>query len=168
MSEILLGCDVQERAIESPADEATVLVHDDGLPPSHQMILVLRATFELSDELAEHIAWVAGATGTAPVVTRPRPVARRLVHQAHVTARLYGAPLTFCLEREPCMSPKESRKPLIPFVLGGIILLSTLLLAVSLALADRAGATGKTGHLSNTGTVHQANAPCAYLCYPIP
>jgi hypothetical protein len=111
---------------------------------------------------------VAGATGTAPVVTRPRPVARRLVHQAHVTARLYGAPLTFCLEQEPCTPPGASRKSLLPFLVSGIILLCTLLLAVSLALADGAGHTEKTGHLSNTGTVHQANAQCGYSCYPIP
>jgi ATP-dependent Clp protease adapter protein ClpS len=168
MSEILLQVDIQERAIESPADEATVLIRDDGLTSSHQMMLVLRATFELSDELAEHIAWVAQATGSAPVVTRPRSEARRLVHQAHVTARLYGAPLTFCLEREPCTPPRASRKPLLPFLVSGIILLCSLLLAVSLALADGADATGKTGHLSNSGTVHQANAPCGYLCYPIP
>jgi ATP-dependent Clp protease adapter protein ClpS len=168
MTEILLQCDVQERTIESGADEATVLVHDDGVTPCHFVILLLRTTFELSDELAEHIAWVAQATGTAPVVTRPRSEARRLVHRAHVTARLYGAPLTFSLEQEPSTPPQESRKPLIPFIVSGIILLCTLLLAVSLALADGAGDTEKTGHLSNTETVHQANAPCGYLCYPIP
>jgi ATP-dependent Clp protease adapter protein ClpS len=168
MTEILLQFDVRERTIESAADEATVLVHDDGLTSLHHMILVLQTTFELSDELAEHIAWVAQATGTAPVVTRPRPEAMRLMHHAHVTARLYGAPLTFSLEQEPSTPPQESRKPLIPFVVSGIILLCTLLLAVSLALADGAGATEKTGHLSNTGIVHQANAPCGYLCYPIP
>jgi ATP-dependent Clp protease adapter protein ClpS len=168
MTEILLQVDVQEHTIESAADEATVLIHDDGLTPLHRMMLVLRKTFGLSDELAEHIAWVAQATGTAPVVTRPRPEARRLVHHAHVTARLYDARLSFNLEQEPSAPPQESRKPLIPFVLSGIILLCALLLAVSLALADGAGATEKTGHLSNTGIVHQANAPCGYLCYPIP
>jgi len=168
MIEILLQYDVQERTIESATDEATVLIHDDGVTPSHYVILVLQTTFELSDELAEHIAWVAQAPGTAPVVTRPRSEARRLVHQAHVTARLYGAPLTFSLEQEPSTPPQESRKPLIPFVVSGIILLCTLLLAVSLALADGAGDTEKIGHLSNTGIVHQANAPCGYLCYPSP
>lgn len=75
-----------------------VLIHNDDVTPYNYVTVVLKHIFKLSHELAEHITWVAHATGIARVVTRPRSEARRLVNRAHMVARLDGYPLTFSLE----------------------------------------------------------------------
>jgi len=84
-----------QSALEPPC---CVLIHNDDVTPYDYVIALLMAIFELSDELAEHIAWVAHTRGTARVVTRPRREAEQLVQQAHAAARLDGYPLTFSLE----------------------------------------------------------------------
>jgi ATP-dependent Clp protease adapter protein ClpS len=129
----------EERAVEPAQDEATILVNYDSVTPASCVILGLRTTFALSDELAEHIAWVARTAGAARVVTRPRTEAENLLDKAEEFARLCGPPLTFSLEQEACVPQKGSRKPEIHYVIGGIILLCALLLALSMALADGAG-----------------------------
>lgn len=75
-----------------------ILVHNDDVTPYDFVIAVLRRIFRLSPELAEHITWEAHTKGVAPVVTRPRTEAQRLVDEAHAAARANGYPLTFTLE----------------------------------------------------------------------
>jgi ATP-dependent Clp protease adaptor protein ClpS len=75
-----------------------ILIHNDDVTPYNYVILVLQVIFKLSNELAEHITWVAHNSGIARVVTRPRPEAERLVNTAHAAARADGYPLTFSLE----------------------------------------------------------------------
>jgi ATP-dependent Clp protease adaptor protein ClpS len=75
-----------------------VFIHNDDVTPFEYVILILSTIFELSHELAEHIAWVAHNTGIARVVTRPRSEAERLVAKAHAAARMDGYPLTFSME----------------------------------------------------------------------
>ena len=77
-----------------------VLIHNDDVTPYDYVIQVLGTIFNLSHEMAEHITWVAHTEGIAPVVTRPRSEAERLVSKAHAAARLDGFPLTFSLEPE--------------------------------------------------------------------
>jgi ATP-dependent Clp protease adaptor protein ClpS len=77
-----------------------ILVHNDDVTPYNYVILVLMGIFKLSHEMAEHITWVAHTTGIARVVTRPRSEAKRLVAEAHATARADGYPLSFSLEPE--------------------------------------------------------------------
>ncbi len=77
-----------------------VLIHNDDVTPYAYVVAVLRTVFKLSEELAEHITWVAHTTGVACVVVRPRNEAQRLVDRAHMTARIDGYPLTFSLEPE--------------------------------------------------------------------
>lgn len=77
-----------------------VLIHNDDVTPYDYVIQVLGTIFNLSHEMAEHITWVAHTKGIAPVVTRPRREAERLVNKAHAAARLDGFPLTFSLEPE--------------------------------------------------------------------
>ena len=84
-----------QSALEPPC---CVLIHNDDVTPYDYVIALLMAIFQLSDELAEHIAWVAHNHGTARVVTRPRAEAERLMHQAHAAARLDGYPLASSLE----------------------------------------------------------------------
>jgi ATP-dependent Clp protease adaptor protein ClpS len=77
-----------------------ILIHNDDVTPYEYVILVLRIIFGLSQELAEHITWIAHTQGIAPVVTRPKSEAQRLVSQAHAAARADGFPLAFSLEPE--------------------------------------------------------------------
>jgi ATP-dependent Clp protease adaptor protein ClpS len=84
-----------ETELEPPV---TVFIHNDDVTPFDYVILVLSTIFKLSHEMAEHITWVAHNTGSAPVVTRPRSEAERLVSKAHAAARADGFPLTFSLE----------------------------------------------------------------------
>ncbi len=51
---------------------------------------VLVAAFDLSQELAEHIAYVAHTRGVARLVSRPRQVTERLTRQGHALAQLNG------------------------------------------------------------------------------
>jgi ATP-dependent Clp protease adapter protein ClpS len=140
MVEDLVWLDVRDKPKVSSADrEATVLVHHDDDTPDHYVILALQTTFGLSYELAEHITWVAPTKGSVPVVTRLRSEAERLVNKAHIDARLYGFPLTFSVAKAEDESKQEPRRAARRLALSGIILLCALLLAVGLAVADRAG-----------------------------
>jgi ATP-dependent Clp protease adapter protein ClpS len=140
MVEDLVWLEVRDRPRVAVADkEETVLVHHDKNTPDDYVILTLQTTFGLSYELAEHVTWVALTTGSAPVVTRPRSEAERLVNKAHVDARLYSFPLTFSLEEVVDEPKQESREATKRLALSGIILLCALLLAVGLAVADGAG-----------------------------
>ncbi len=75
-----------------------ILIHNDDVTPYEFVMLVLRHIFRLSPELAEHITWQAHTKGVAPVCTRPKSEAERLVNEAHTAARANGYPLTFSLE----------------------------------------------------------------------
>ncbi len=75
-----------------------VLIHNDDVTPFDFVIGVLMAVFDLSQELADHIAYVAHTRGVARVVSRPRQVAERLARKGHALARLNDFPLTFSLE----------------------------------------------------------------------
>jgi ATP-dependent Clp protease adaptor protein ClpS len=76
----------------------TILVHNDDVTPYDFVILVLRHIFRLSPELADHVTWQAHTRGLAPVCTRPKPEAERLIGEAHTAARANGYPLTFSME----------------------------------------------------------------------
>lgn len=75
-----------------------ILIHNDDVTPIDFVILVLRHIFRLSPELANHITWQAHTKGVAPVCSRPKSEAERLVNEAHTAARANGYPLTFSLE----------------------------------------------------------------------
>ena len=75
-----------------------ILIHNDDVTPYDFVLLVLRHVFRLSAELAEHITWQAHTQGVAPVCTRPRAEAERLIGEAHTAARVNGYPLTFTME----------------------------------------------------------------------
>jgi len=75
-----------------------VVIHNDDVTTFDYVIRILEEIFELSEELAEHIAWTAHEKGLAIVIVRPRPEAERLVKVAHARARLDGFPLTFTIE----------------------------------------------------------------------
>lgn len=75
-----------------------VLIHNDDVTPYDYVVVVLCVLFGLSDEMAQHVTWVAHTRGLARVVTRPRPEAERLVAAAHAAARMEGYPLTFTVE----------------------------------------------------------------------
>jgi ATP-dependent Clp protease adapter protein ClpS len=137
MAEGLVRLDsTRERTAESAEDEATVLIHNNGVTPDNYVILALQTVFGLSFELAEHIAWVTHTQGVARVVTRPRREAQRLVTKAQVAARLDGFPLTFNLEEQAFRPEKRLRKSTIPFAVRSVILLAAFLLALGLAVAD--------------------------------
>ncbi len=140
MAEDVVRFDVKrQRVAESRECEATVLIHYDGVTPDQHVTLQLQEIFGLSDELAEHIAWVARTTGFARVVTRPRDEAERLVSKVHAAAQLRGFPVTFSLEKDVCIPKRDSRKAVIRFAVSSIILLFALLLALCVAVADGAG-----------------------------
>lgn len=104
MAEIVLRVDVEtEREVVldvADADEGKwrILIHNDDVTPYDFVIMVLRHIFRLSPELAEHITWQAHTRGVAPVCTRPRAEAERLIAEAHTAARANGYPLTFSME----------------------------------------------------------------------
>ena len=78
-----------------------VLIHNDDITTFEFVIAILQRIFRLSKEIAEHIAWETHTRDVAPVVSRPKAEAQRLVDQAHAAARANGFPLTFTIE------PKE-------------------------------------------------------------
>ncbi len=86
------------RPVETLEPLWLVLIHNDNVTPYDFVIGVLMAVFDLSQELAEHITYVAHTRGVARVVSRPRKVAERLVRQGHALAQLNSFPLTFSLE----------------------------------------------------------------------
>lgn len=77
-----------------------VLIHNDDVTPYNYVIRVLEEIFQLSEELAEHVAWTAHHEEVAVVVVRPRPEAEKLIKVARAKARGDGYPLTFSLERD--------------------------------------------------------------------
>lgn len=85
------------------ADDAPwlVLIHNDDVTTFEFVIDILQRIFRLSKEIAEHIAIETHTRDVAPVVTRPKAEAERLVGLAHTAARANGFPLTFTIE------PKE-------------------------------------------------------------
>jgi ATP-dependent Clp protease adapter protein ClpS len=136
MAENLVWLDAtREQTVESAEEKTTIFLHDDDITPTNYMILELQRTFGLSDELAEHITWVARTTGIACVSTRPRNEAKGLVNKVHAAARCAGFPLTFSLEEETGEPQQESRKNVLPFALSVFLL---LIFAVSVAVADGA------------------------------
>jgi ATP-dependent Clp protease adapter protein ClpS len=137
MAENLVRSDVKrEQAVETIEDDVTILIHNDAITPRRYIILVLRTIFELSDELAEHIAWLAQTKDNAPVVTIPRSEAEGLVIEANIVARLDGFPLTFELETRLRESQKERHQSFQGFALFSMLLSILMLLAVGLSVAD--------------------------------
>lgn len=104
MTEILLRTNVETEsdvAIDvTDVDDGKwkILIHNDDVTPYDFVITVLLRIFRLSPELAEHITWQAHTRGVAPVCTRPRGEAERLITEAHTAARTNGYPLTFSME----------------------------------------------------------------------
>jgi ATP-dependent Clp protease adaptor protein ClpS len=88
------GLDIEE----ADGGRFKVLIHNDNVTPYDFVITVLLRIFRLSPELAEHITWQAHTRGVAPVCTRPRGEAERLITEAHTAARTNGYPLTFSME----------------------------------------------------------------------
>lgn len=87
--------------LDTGDDGVRVLIHNDDITTFEFVIAILQRIFRLSKEIADHIAWETHTKGVAPVVTRPKAEAQRLVDQAHAAARANGFPLTFTIE------PKE-------------------------------------------------------------
>ena len=77
-----------------------VLIHNDEVTTFDYVIFILSSVFLLSEELADHIAWVAHDTGAAIVVVRPRSEAEKLAKAASNRARMDGFPLTFSTEKQ--------------------------------------------------------------------
>lgn len=104
MSDSLMRPDTKrDRTRDSVAESATVLVHHNDVASSIDVRLLLQTVFELSSELAEHIALEAHRTGTAPIITRTQSEAKRLSNTAQITARQWGLTLNFSLEKEMCV-----------------------------------------------------------------
>ena len=76
----------------------TILVHNDDVTPYDFVIDTLGHIFNLSAEIAETVAWEAHSKGVAPVCSRPRAEAKRLISDAHARARSSGYPLSFSME----------------------------------------------------------------------
>ena len=76
----------------------TILVHNDDVTPYDFVIDTLGHIFNLSAEIAETVAWEAHSKGVAPVCSRPRAEAKRLISDAHERARSSGYPLSFSME----------------------------------------------------------------------
>lgn len=87
--------------LDTEDNSVRVLIHNDDITTFEFVIAILQRIFRLSAEIAEHIAWETHTKDVAPVVTRPKAEAQRLVNQAHAAARANGFPLTFTIE------PKE-------------------------------------------------------------
>ena len=75
-----------------------VLIHNDPITTFEYVISILGDVFWLSYEMAEHVAVTAHERGTAVVVVRPKPEAKRLAEKASSQARADGYPLTFSIE----------------------------------------------------------------------
>lgn len=76
----------------------TILVHNDDVTPYEFVVDTLGQVFSLSDEIAETVTWEAHSKGVAPVCSRPKSEAKRLISDAHNLARAAGFPLTFSME----------------------------------------------------------------------
>jgi ATP-dependent Clp protease adaptor protein ClpS len=89
---------IDVRPVETLEPLWLVLIHNDNVTPYDFVIGVLMAIFDLSQELAEHITYVAHTRGVARVVSCSRREAERLLRKGHALAQLNGFPLTFSLE----------------------------------------------------------------------
>lgn len=90
---------VDDTLVDASTEEGwTILVHNDDVTPYDFVIETLRRIFILSEEIAETVTWEAHSKGVAPVCTRPKSVAERLINDAHALARANGFPLTFSME----------------------------------------------------------------------
>ncbi|MCY3900898.1 MAG: ATP-dependent Clp protease adaptor ClpS [Caldilineaceae bacterium] len=90
---------VDDILVDASTEEGwTILVHNDDVTPYDFVIETLRRIFILSEEIAETVTWEAHSKGVAPVCTRPKSVAEKLIAAAHALARANGFPLTFSLE----------------------------------------------------------------------
>ncbi|MBX3053490.1 MAG: ATP-dependent Clp protease adaptor ClpS [Caldilineaceae bacterium] len=107
MAESKLRIDVETdwttdvETLDTDDDSVRILIHNDNVTTFEFVIDILQRIFRLSKEIAEHIAWETHTRDVAPVATRPKSEAERLVNQAHAAARANGFPLTFTIE------PKE-------------------------------------------------------------
>jgi len=92
--------DLDEWADATTEGMWNIIIHNDDITPYLYVILILEQVFLLSDEMAEHVTWVAHNEGQAIVAVRPRAEAQRLIDVAHGRARTDGFPLTFSMEPE--------------------------------------------------------------------
>ena len=89
-------------AVDTAREEPwTILVHNDDVTPYQFVIDTLGSVFSLSSEIAETVTWEAHSKGVAPVCSRPKSEAKRLISDAHTLARAAGYPLTFSMEPKP-------------------------------------------------------------------
>ncbi len=90
---------VDEIVVEPTTEEGwTIFVHNDDVTPYEFVIDTLRRVFSLSEEIAETVTWEAHTKGVAPVCTRSKAEAEKLIEVAHGLARANGYPLTFSME----------------------------------------------------------------------
>lgn len=75
-----------------------VLIHNDDVTTFEFVERILVTLFNLSHEIAEHIALVTHIYGIALVCVRPRSEAEKLVGQAIFAARMEGFPLMLTCE----------------------------------------------------------------------
>lgn len=87
----------QDPRITAPEGPWQVLIHNDDETPFGYVIYTLNSVFMLSDELAEHVASTAHASGTAVVAVRPRHEAEVLMRVALGRAKQDGYPLHFSM-----------------------------------------------------------------------
>lgn len=77
-----------------------ILIHNDEVTPYDYVIRILGRVFMLSEEIADHVAWMAHNEGVAIVLIRPRYEAEKLISVAYTAARADGYPLAFSMEPE--------------------------------------------------------------------
>lgn len=88
-----------DAAVDTAREEPwTILVHNDDVTPYEFVIVTLGRVFSLSSEIAETVTWEAHSKGMAPVCSRSRSEAKRLISDAHTLARSAGYPLRFSME----------------------------------------------------------------------
>lgn len=78
-----------------------VIIHNDDETTFEFVIHILETDFQLSGEMAEHIALTAHEEGSAVVVVRSKEQARTLIQLAQMHARNAGFPLKFSMEPAP-------------------------------------------------------------------
>ena len=77
-----------------------ILILNDDVTPFGYVMLLLEDIFDLSLEMAEHVALMAHTKGSAIVRICPKPEAEKLVARAHSQAQRDGFPLAFDLQPE--------------------------------------------------------------------
>lgn len=101
MDPVVAPAIVPEKGAVDETDHAplyNVLIHNDPITTFEYVMTILGDVFWLSYEMAEHVAYTAHEQGTAIVVVRPKPEAKRLSDKAKGQARADGYPLTFSIE----------------------------------------------------------------------